>query len=117
MKVTVNRARWLRGTEGYLGRDGCHCILGFVLLALGVKEEALDGVELPRDLPESAFELVNKTPARIHDNLFDDLEVAQVTAINDKATVDEQDRERRLTEEFEQKWGITLCFEGGENEP
>lgn len=41
--LRIPRAKWVRGVPGahFLDPDGCRCILGFVLGAFGVEDEAL----------------------------------------------------------------------------
>lgn len=123
MKVTIDRAKWLRGEQSVLADgNGCMCVLGFVGAACGIPVKEMVGIAEPEDVEG----YTSKWPAAIGSAaMYEDGETGKDVegfeqerlvhdAISNNDDEDfESDRERELTLQllFKES-GIDLEFIG-----
>lgn len=116
-RLTIDRARWLRGDliqedSQLLSPMGRMCCLGFYLEACGVPREKLLGESCPSNLrellPGQADWLAEKA---LHKDRVDNLVEDEFISVNDDAQLSEKGRELRLQQLFKQR-GIRVRFVG-----
>lgn len=120
MKILIiNRKRWLRG-EGAeassLQRETDHkrCCLGFLSLALGLREKQITGVSFPYQIDIEPFnlkfnELGLNLFTRGEKYAYQSGRGSCIGDINDDCSLDEATREARLVEQFA-RMNIQLFF-------
>lgn len=109
LKFTVWRERWLRGersAQSFLLRssDGRMCCLGFACLAAGYKESDIRDISAPR--------MIDHDQHTVAADLLLKPRIADAMEINDCLSIDDMERERRLTTVLA-SLGIEITFADG----
>jgi hypothetical protein len=104
---TVRRGSWLRGSSNGELRDerGKMCCLGFLCLAYGANWRAIEGHGMPQGVVGGSGKFPKWLRAEIYKSLGSTVPVAKnsvyvIADINDDRNIDDETRERQLTEEF-----------------
>lgn len=131
MTFTVQRSKWLRGSEPMkmsgLNEGGEFCCLGFLCMKAGYEPEQIAGLSYPnalgnkinhsKKLDEKPLDTQDfhpiLQPFLAHKFQSGDFYVGGVTRrigqINDDGTITDEEREAKVTKEFE-ALGITVKF-------
>jgi len=127
-KIVVRRDKWARdghwngvppfsgdrGTNLLRSEDGCMCIMGWVLVALGVQPEHLLNLGDPDNLPTADKE---KLPSSFWATEDGETPTSwQAVNWNDTSVVSDKERETKLAGIF-RPWGIDLVFEDPPSTP
>lgn len=113
-EFTVVRSKWT-GRDGYRGRSSLYtelgdaCCLGFMCEAAGVDRDDMVDVAMPQAIGTvdgCPFMDVMRLPCA---HLDEDAPVFQAADINDDTTINQADREQKLTSLFA-KHGVKINF-------
>jgi hypothetical protein len=112
MKLTIIRERWLRGNDPSFLIDPITekmCCLGFLGCAIGVPSETMYGVGNPGGTESRTWPGFLLTVRKTDGTTCDSKTGLLLMRINDRPEIDDNKREKKLTEIFAE-YGIEVMF-------